>query len=183
MMPGIDFPALQVVLQNNLGWPAGLAVSMFVLTVLAGKLLNPERKDEIALWLMGAQSEDSWSKSFVSLFDAVFGEWHLSLRCLLCSAVASVLAVAVIWLVMSNVGMLELRVRSDLSLGGFLILALAVNVVADYLSLLETRLLLGQMHRIRSPVAQAGLLVIDLMISAAIIWLAIFLYLKSLLVS
>ena len=51
------------------------------------------------------------------------------------------------------------------------------NVIADYLSLLETRWLLGRMPR--STFAQIGVLIFDFLISAAIIWVAIFLYLRS----
>lgn len=56
---------------------------MFTCTLLAGGLLNQERMDEITLWLMGAQTEDNWPRSFTSLFDAVFVARHLSLRCFL----------------------------------------------------------------------------------------------------
>lgn len=176
-MTSLDASTLQAFLQTNWGWAAGLAASMLALTLLAGGLLNQERKDEIALWLMGAQTDETWSRSFVSLFDAVFGARHLSLRCFLRSALASLIAVAVIWLLMGNLGTLGLRVRSELSLGGVLVLALAVNVLADYLSLLETRLLMG--HMPRSALGQALVLVLDLALSAAIIWLAIFAYLRS----
>ncbi len=103
-MLAIDSQTVQAFLQTNWGWAAGLAASMLALTLLAGGLLNQERKDEISLWLMGAQSEDNWSRSFVSLFDAVFGGRHLSLRCFLRSAAASLIAVAAIWLLMGNFG-------------------------------------------------------------------------------
>jgi TPR repeat protein len=115
----------------------------------------------------------------VSLFDAVFGSDHLSLRCFLRSTVASLIAVALIWALMGNLGTLGTRLQAELSLGSLLVLALAVNVVADYVSLLETRLLLGWMPRIRSTLAQAGVLLLDLILSAAIIWLAIFAFLRS----
>ena len=170
------FQTLGGFFQTNWGWAAGLAGSMLGLTLLAGSLLSPQRKDEIALWLMGAHSQESWSRSFVSLFDAVFGERHFSLRCMLRSTVASLIAVVLIWSLMGNVGALGLRIRAELSLGSVLVLALAVNVVADYVSLLETRYLLGRMHRVRSVLAQFAVLVADLVISAAIIWLAILAY-------
>ncbi|MBA3324848.1 MAG: hypothetical protein H0T41_06135, partial [Rhodobacteraceae bacterium] len=152
---------------------------MLALTLLAGGLLNQERKDEIALWLMGAQTEESWSRSFNTLFDAVFGARHLSLRCFLSSAVASLIAVTAIWLMMGHAGALELRARSDLLLGAVLVIGLAVNVFADYASLLETRFLLGRMERLRSVSAQAAVLVLDFILSAAIVWIAIFAYLRS----
>jgi hypothetical protein len=51
---------------------------------------------------------------------------------------------------MGSLGSLGLRVQAELSARHVLVLALAINVVADYVSLLETRLLLGHMHRFRS---------------------------------
>ena len=98
----ITSETLQTFLETNWGWAAGLAASMLGLTLLARSMLNPARKDEIALWLMGAQSEENWSRSFTSLFDAVFGERHLSWRCFLRSTVASLIAVVLIWLLMGN---------------------------------------------------------------------------------
>ncbi len=154
-MASVDFPSLQAFLQTNWGWAAGLAGSMLALTLLAGGLLNQERKDEIALWLMGAQTEENWSKSFTSLFDAVFGARHLSLRCFLRSAIASLIAVALIWLLMGNLGALGLRIRSDLSLGGVLVLALAVNV-AGRLPLAARNPLAARPHRPPALVARAG---------------------------
>lgn len=170
---------LQAFLQTNWGWAAGLAASMVALTLLAGNLLNPARKDEIALWLMGEQTEKGWSQGFVQLFDAAFGKDHFSLRCFLRSTIASLVAVALIWLLMGNLGALGNRIRAELSLGSVLLIALAVNVVADYVSLLETRLVLGQIHRVRSALGQAAVLLADLAISGAIIWLAILAYVNS----
>ena len=40
---------------------------------------------------------------------------------------------------MGQAGAIGLRIRAELSLGALLAIALAVNVVADYVSLLETR--------------------------------------------
>ena len=69
--------------------------------------------------------------------------------------------------------------QAELSLGSILLIALAVNVLADYVSLLETRYVLGQMHRLRSIAAQVLVLLADLIISGVIIWLAIAAYLAS----
>ena len=62
----IDYQALELFLQTNWGWAAGLAGWTLALTALAHTLLKPDRQDTIALWLMGAQSEENWSRSFVS---------------------------------------------------------------------------------------------------------------------
>jgi hypothetical protein len=172
----VDANTLLEYLAENWTWALGLAGSMFALTALAS-MLHPERKQDVADWLKGAHGEDGWAKSFIRLFDSVFGEHHLSLKCFLRSIAASLIAVVVIWLLMGSAEMVGLRMQSDLSLGWILITGLAINVVADYVSLLETRWLLGRMPR--HWVLQIGVLILDFLVSAAIIWIVIFLYLRS----
>ena len=157
---------------------AGLAASMLALTLFAGKLLNPDRKDDIALWLMGGTTEESWSRSFTSLFDAVFGKKHWSMRCVIRSSIASLIAVVLIWQWIGQ-GLIGTRLPNDASLGRVLLAALVVNLVADYLSLLETRFLLGQMHRFKTAWQQAVILLVDALLSGLIIWIAIRTYLTS----
>ena len=165
-------PYLICLIRANWSWAAGLSAALLGLTALAAKLLAPARKESLALWLMGAQGEESWSRSFCALFDAVFGDRHFSWRCFWRSTVASLAAVALIWTLMGGAGLIGLRLETDLSLGRLLLYALAVNVVADYISLLETRWLLGRLHRWRGW-QQALALVADLFVTAAIIWAAI----------
>jgi hypothetical protein len=165
-------PYLICLIRANWSWAAGLSAALLGLTALAAMLLAPARKESLALWLMGAESEESWSRSFCALFDAVFGARHLSWRCFWRSTVASLAAVALIWALMGGAGLIGLRLESDLSLGRLLLYALAVNVVADYVSLLETRWLLGRLHR-WTGWQQALALVADLIVTAAIIWGAI----------
>lgn len=138
-MWALDFATVDAFVQANRDRAAGLAAGLAALTPLAGGLSSRARKDEIALWLMGAQSERNRAMGFTALFDAVFGARHFSWRCVARSALASLVAVALIWLLMGQAGAIGLRLRAELSLGALLAIALAVNVVADYVSLLETR--------------------------------------------
>ncbi|MDJ0685503.1 MAG: tetratricopeptide repeat protein [Alphaproteobacteria bacterium] len=156
-----------------------MSSSLFGLTLLAGSVLTDTKKQEIAELLIGDRSSQDWSTAFTDYFDALFGQKHLSWVCLWRSAVASLIAVTLIWLVFGSIGALDLRAQANLSLGAILVIALAVNIAADYVSLLETRLLLGQMHRLRRVWAQGAVLVADLLISGLIIWAAIFAYLNS----
>lgn len=160
---------------DHVGWAATLSGALLSMTALAAKFLQPSKKESLALWLMGAQSEDSWAKSFCDLFDALFGENHLSWRCIWRSALASLIAVTLMFLLMGSVGLYGLRLEEGLSLWTVLGLALAVNLVADYISLLETRWLLGRLQHVRSVWLQILALLADLVISAAIIWTAIWL--------
>ncbi|MDU8913618.1 tetratricopeptide repeat protein [Aestuariicoccus sp. MJ-SS9] len=160
-------------LQGTLGWQAYLAAAFFLMTSAALNLLSRERKDDIALWLMGGHSEESWSKTFLSLFDAHFGENHLSGKCLFRSCIASVLAVSGIWGLMAMTGTLETRFANAMSMTEAIAIGVAVNLVADYLSLLETRFLLSRMPRLRSAPAQCLVLAADAVLTAAIILITI----------
>lgn len=160
-------------------WAMSLAGAMFVFMLLADKLAAKSVKESIALWLMGAQTERGWVDGFTKLFDAVFGRNHLSLNCFVRSAIASLTSVALIWVLMGEMGAIGLRLEKEISLGAVLVLALSVNIVADYISLLETRWLLSHLDRISAWWAQALILVIDLALSAAIIWVVILAYAQS----
>ncbi|MEL7117376.1 MAG: hypothetical protein AAGP08_17625, partial [Pseudomonadota bacterium] len=59
-------------LEGLLGWQVGTAALFFGMTVTALSLLNKDRKEELALWLMGAMPEESWHKTYLSMFDALF---------------------------------------------------------------------------------------------------------------
>lgn len=170
----INFPALETFLQTNWGWAAGLAGAMLALTAFAASILNPGRKRQIARWLMGKQLEEHWASSFTALFDTVFGRQHLSLRCMIRSAIASMIAVVVIWALMGIGGVYDLRLRTELDLGVLLVVFLFANLVADYLSLLETRWLLGWLSKPRALPVQIAALIADFVVSGTIIWTAIF---------
>lgn len=66
-MISIDFNALSAFLQSNWGWVTGLAASIAGVTALAATILNQDRKETIALWLMGAQPEETWARSFTAM--------------------------------------------------------------------------------------------------------------------
>ena len=169
----MDFSTIASFFETNWGWATGLSAAMLGLTAFAASILNQDRKDSLALWLMGAQPEENWAKSFTALFDAVFGENHLSLRCFGISAIASMLAVVLIWALMGAGGAYDARLADGGDLWRLLGLALIINILADYVSLLETRWLLGWLSTRRPVLVQIAALIADLLISALIIWVAI----------
>ena len=166
-------------LTQTFGWQLTLAAFFFLMTNAALGLMSREKKDTLALWLMGAGTEENWSKSFLDLFDSLFGERHLSVRCLFRSCLASLISVSLIWGLMIWTGTLDRVVFGSLGFGNALMIGIAVNFVADYVSLLETRYLLGRVPRLRKFSAQALVLIVDLVITAAIILLAIWLAQRS----
>ncbi len=175
----MHFEVLQDFFQTHWGWAAGLAASITGSMVLVLNLLNPKRKEDIAIWLLGAPSDKDWSDRFCALFDIVFGDRHFSLRCFTRSAVASLLSVVVIWVLMGSAQTLDMRAKETLTLENTLLFGLVVNVLVDYLSILQTRFLLGHLHRLQSAVLQFLVLLIDLILSGALIWAALWLLMRS----
>lgn len=151
-------------------WALGIAAVFYKTTRWFCAHLSADSRATLALWLMGA-TEDRWARQFCLLFDRTFGSRHFSRRCLWRSSVASILAVVALYLLFGPIfGFLEGRTVAGLALWQALLIGAAVNVVPDYLSLLETRWMLQRMHRVRSVLGQAAVLAADLVFTGAIIW-------------
>ncbi|MZH02808.1 MAG: sel1 repeat family protein, partial [Nitrospinae bacterium] len=153
-----------------------LAVAFYSAVSWFGKQhLTQNAKDNLTLWLWG-EYESSWSQHFCNIFDAVFGDKHLSWRCFIRSAIASVLAVFFLYILLGEVlGLMDQshRAGDDLSIGKALLFGTAINIIPDYLSLFETRWLLKRFDQVKSFIGQLGVLVADAVVTGSIIWFAI----------
>jgi hypothetical protein len=169
-------PALWVTYLSSY-WGSVLVVSglFFGLTVTSVRMLDKDIRDVIALRLMGVEQEN-WCKSFCALFDSCFGRNHLSLHCMLRSALWSLLAVSALWIIFGAEASLGTRAGDVLPFWQVVLIALVINLVADYVSLLETRWLLTQVHRVRSVAGQIAILIVDALVTGAIILAVIFVY-------
>jgi len=123
--------------------------------------------------------------TFVETFDTIFGKRHLSVRCLTGSIIASLIAVAVITLVWlatmwprtglyyaaADDELIRWTQRIDylrlISFSGtsVLVLALIFNLLPDFASLLQTRLLIKSAHKRRGLWLFLGL---DLLLTATL---------------
>ncbi|WP_424968968.1 tetratricopeptide repeat protein [Dinoroseobacter sp. S76] len=164
---------------ENWNWAWKIALTFGGGTAFAVRVMSVDAKKRLFLWLAGAEP-GGWPRQFNTLFDGVFGDDHRSWRCIKRSAIASLLFVVLIWLLMSRAGLFETRAQAVLAFPTLLATGIVVNVVADYISLLETRWLLGQMEtRWTHPLAQVGVLLLDLLLTGAIIFGALWLYSQS----
>lgn len=133
--------------------------------------LNGETKLEIAIWLLSLKplspSLQGWPGTFAAMFDRVFGEKHLTVRCFIRSAIVSYIAVFILgvyvdrafgWL--SSFRLIELR---EWIRWGFV-----SNVVPDYVSLLETRYIFSLVQRTRSSALQFVGVFVDLILTTLI---------------
>ncbi len=135
--------------------------------------LSQSAKDTLTLWLWG-EYESTWSHHFCNLFDAVFGERHLSWHCFWRSSLASICSVVLLYLLFSEVlGIFGSRALGQLNLWQALFFGTLINIIPDYLSLLETRWLLKRFERVTSFSGQLAVLVSDALFTGTIIVLSI----------
>lgn len=149
-------------LQRLITSPPGQVLAGSVLAGIVWKffekvesVLNEQTKLEIAVWLVGVKlggRVQPWPDSFAKTFDRVFGKKHLSWGCFARSCIATALSLGVISLVYYTLGdtsFLAVKYYTGVVLrpgiGWFVymaVLCIPMNFVADYISLLETRLMI-----------------------------------------
>ena len=138
----------------------------------SGELLSPESKNQVRDWLLRTEvsgTAQRWASSFRKLFEGVFSDTHLSWTCLRRSAITTVGIMILTVGVMLGLGVVTGAdllqgdpFRSFVSrLGATVGLALLLNVGIDYLSLYQTRLVLGWMDQTTSSLAQVGWILLD----------------------
>ena len=148
------------------------ALLWVIFTRLEG-VLQPDTRLSIARWVRGTATDaasPSWSMLFVQLFDRVFTDRHLSWRCFWRSCLASFGAALVMAVVAiaANDGFLRsaalpgsVLVQAPLFVGVALFGASVINLVPDYLSLLETRWVLRYLTKTDRAIATGLSLVAD----------------------
>ena len=115
---------------------------------------------------------DSWNTTFPEVFDSVFGVKPLSLQFFFRSCSASYLAASVltaIWFVTRTEIVLSMRPSDLVALAILLTFFAAFNLIPDWLSLLETRVIIRWMANAKSSVAVIGLLIADVVATGIII--------------
>ncbi|MEM1287286.1 MAG: hypothetical protein AAGH60_02935 [Pseudomonadota bacterium] len=159
------------------GAALGAAGAFYGATRFAGTHASAEFKSTLTAWLEG-RYEATWTSQFIRLFDIVFGERHLSWKRFFRSALASLISVAFLYLVLGYfLGLIGTRTFGDLPVWQVLLIGAAINIIPDYLSLIETRWLLQRFVHVRNPFAQLLLLVADFIFTALIIFAAIYVFL------
>jgi hypothetical protein len=140
--------------------------------------LTLDAKIHVWMWLSGFTSVQyvrNWPSTFAAMFDRVFGDTHLNWRCFWRSTIASYSAVLVVILLDAalapkNVYTIGQHVdRSPLLAHGFPDpIAVALQCNADFISLLETRVLLRYMAAETSSWRWGILLTLDYALTAIV---------------
>ncbi len=138
--------------------------------------LSQESRTKLSLWLKsvsGQAQTNAWASVFPGLIDRVFGNRAFSIRFFLRSCIASVAAVALTeTLTIAVLGKEALTSGACLigyeTLAYYLCLALPINCVPDYFSLLFSRFIVRRMARHPTPIRVFALLILDSVVSLAI---------------
>ncbi len=143
-------------------------------------LINDDAKLQIAVWLLNLKAPErmqNWPTMFAHWFDRVFGEKHLSWKCFFRSCIASLAAVLLVTLVWAALRPDELRLilrgfwRAPSEIGliqNILLYFLALNLLPDYVSLLETRYVIKLMGKSDSFLWHITLLILDAIVTLII---------------
>ncbi len=164
---------MEILQSDQSVWFAAFAMSAGFYAVVVFWLghLSAEVKEELTLWLWG-ERQFEWAAMFSRSFDAFYGKKHLSWRCFIRLSLVSIAAVALLtyFFLMSNSGQ-DMPIARDpyLALGFFLALGAILNVVPDYLSLIETRWLLRNFEKVHGFRWQCLFVLADLVFTATII--------------
>jgi len=141
-------------------------------------LVSPTAKHQLSDWLLHADvysGLNRWPGFFVSIFDRIFSSRHFSLKCFRRSAYVSIVAVLLFTLVWASIRPEEF----DTFLHGefafdrtlFPVLILVLNIIPDYVSLLQTRKLLAFLKPEHRWFTTLGVILLDWAASTAIFFL------------
>lgn len=178
-MDGSDVQSFAGFFSSNYATAVALAGFLYGITMYADTHMPAVRRKELSEFIANPESDSNWASVFIYLFDGIFGEKHLSPRCFFVSAAFSLVSVAIIWSFLGGYDTLSVRIGNEVSLGAIIPIALVVNVLADYLSLLQTRWMIGKASEVRRFWIHGLIIFADFLATAAIIWIAIWLFIRS----
>lgn len=162
-----------------LAW-GSMTGGLWFLFDIAEKSAAPNLKIKIVNWINGDERTQDISaipERFASLFDQIFGEKHLSWVCFRRSAIASITSA---WVVSTLVFGINPAVFGDgfvsslpdpvldeslINVGMLGVMAVFINIIPDYLSLLQTRYMMKWIQRGRNTFF---VLIADVVVTAVI---------------
>lgn len=150
----------------------GMMAGVWALFDRAEKVASKESKQWLSTWLQNIETPTTNSSpaTFNHIFNRVFGEKHFSVRCVGMSVLASITFLAILiafWAAIRIEDAAELfsssgGLSSVLLLGGFL------NILPDYISLLQTRVFIRLLAKATSLRRTVILIVADFILTGLI---------------
>ena len=165
------------------GWIAMLS-GMWFLFETSENVAAHDTRVRVTRWLQNLDAGEiapRWPHHFVSIFDRMFGDHHLTWKCFRRSSIASVVSVIVL-ATLSAALHPDRRILGHDAISGaeswraplyFGVLVVLINVFPDYVSLLKTRVLLGRIVDSSNRMAARMMVVVDFASTIAIAFIAI----------
>ena len=126
----------------------GFAVTLGTATSYCVQNLRPEHRRRLIKWFSRRHSREERASVFCAIFDWAFGEDWRGPRFLLASLVSSVGTVFFLWMIFGpGLQLLGTRTEFSVDIWTALALALAINLIPDWLSFCQTRFFLGFMAK------------------------------------
>ena len=141
-------------------------------------VLTDQTKFEIAVWLLGIRLKptlQSWPDTCLVLVNRVFGPKHFSIKCVWRSFLAST-CVGFGWMLM--VSYYPFSVRGVREAFESIVRVNFFNVIPDYISLLETRLILRFIQRHRSRANSFAFVILDMVFTITTGLIAGYIYMR-----
>jgi hypothetical protein len=154
----------------------------FVSTTIAffiflNESISSEIKKKISRWLRNIKPDrvnEGWPHHFISIFDTIFTNRHFSIKCFFRSCIASLIAIFIltlVWCLLRNtqirdfINDTEFFNRALLLIPGIVL----INLLADYVSLLETRYLIKLLGNKYSTVKLWIIIAVDTVLTFVIL--------------
>lgn len=145
------------------------------------KVMSKDNFNKLSRWLRNDNTTDSnaeWPLIFISVFDSIFGKKHFAWRCFSRSAIASISTVIVLFSL--YVASLYKDPEFEFSIEyGFILVFLGItiilNIIPDYFSLLQTRILINLMPNY-NLFGKMLVVIVDLILTFTIFMLGLFIF-------
>ncbi|WP_089723859.1 hypothetical protein [Candidatus Thiosymbion oneisti] len=178
------------IIENDIVSLAALLGSWVIVTGGIWKLFDriegvaaPEAKKSVSQWLLRLDLENHfirWADTFSEAFDTIFGTRHLSWRCFYRSAIASLIAVLVMtlfWAYLRPEQFMAFIDRFNTEVFGWMLIAsVSLNLIPDYLSLLESRYIISLLRNSTSMPEHIALIVLDFIATFLIALIALLIF-------
>jgi len=133
-------------------------------------MLSTSTKKEIWQYLVNIRWDsilNKWATPLSSLINNLYGERHFSMKCIIRSAITSVLLL-IIFLILHGIRTGNLKNNLTNFSQVILIVGLVINLIPDYLSLLKSRWLIKVAKKRQSLTANIVILISDILITLLI---------------
>lgn len=153
-----------------------LSGGLWALFERAEKSMSDQGKQATTNWLKSISTTDnssSWSESFASAFDSIFGNKHFSRSCFIRSSIASYISLTIVFFIWAFLRQDEFQLITsfDEVLSTVIILfglALFLNVFPDFISLYQTRLFLKIINNKPNIMFTVAVLICDVVITGIV---------------